>query len=49
MSEEIMKKVMQAIETIKSGLCARVDVNKDVKVYKCKNVIRIDIKVPEEE
>ena len=42
-------KVAEAIETILRGTCKRIDVNKDVKVYECKNVIRIDLKIKEEE
>lgn len=40
------EKVDKAIETILSGVCKRVDIDKDVKVYEVKNVIRIDIKTP---
>lgn len=34
----------QAMDQIQGGLCKRVDVSSDIKVYACKNVIRIDIK-----
>lgn len=37
-------RISEAIKTIQNGLCKRVDVTKDIKVYECKNVIRIDIK-----
>lgn len=37
--------IQRAIELILDGTCKRVDVAEDVKVYECKNVIRIDLKV----
>lgn len=43
---EIVAKVQEAIVVIQQGLCKRVDVNDDIKVYACKNIIRIDIKSP---
>ena len=36
--------IAQAIHNIEHGVCQRVDVNDRIKVYHCKNVIRIDIK-----
>ena len=41
---QVIQKVVRAIETIKDGVCKRVDVNDRIKVYECKNIIRIDIK-----
>ena len=35
----------EAMCLILEGKCKRVDVAPDVKVYECKNVIRIDLKV----
>jgi len=46
MQPEMFEKINKAIETILSGVCKRVDINHDVKVYAVKDVIRIDIKVP---
>lgn len=46
-SEETCIKIASAVQDILEGVCARVDVNKNVKVYECKNVIRIDLKVSE--
>ena len=37
-------KIAEAIKTIQNGYCKRVDVSSDIKVYECKNIIRIDIK-----
>lgn len=38
-------RIFEAIKTIQSGYCKRVDVCDNIKVYECgKNVIRIDIK-----
>lgn len=48
-SKETRKKIEEAVGVILEGICSRVDINKNVKVYECKNVIRIDLKVTEEE
>ena len=42
--DQVIQKVVRAIETIQDGVCKRVDVNDSIKVYECKNIIRIDIK-----
>ena len=42
--DQVIQKVVRAIETIQDGVCKRVDVSDDIKVYECKNIIRIDIK-----
>ena len=36
--------IYNAIHNVESGVCQRVDVNARIKVYQCKNVIRIDLK-----
>lgn len=41
-----VQKIYKAVQTIQDGVCKRVDVNDDIKVYACKNIIRIDIKWP---
>ena len=38
------EKIQKAIEIIRNGVCKRVDVDENTKVYEVKNVIRIDIK-----
>lgn len=38
-------KIEDALCAILEGTCKRVDVNDDVKVYECKNVVRIDLKI----
>lgn len=43
---ETVAKVQEAIVVIQKGLCKRVDVTDNIKVYACKNIIRIDIKNP---
>lgn len=43
--ERYVDQLNQAVETVLSGVCKRVDVDDRVKVYTCKNIIRIDIKV----
>ena len=48
-SKETRKKIDEALGNILEGTCSRVDINKNVKVYECKNVIRIDLKITEEE
>lgn len=40
----VVEKVLEAIDTIQRGICKRIDVNDNVKVYAVQNVIRIDIK-----
>lgn len=47
-SQETCVKIASAVQDILEGVCARVDVNKNVKVYQCKNIIRIDLKVVED-
>lgn len=44
LDQETIQKVVKAIQTIQDGVCKRVDVDNKVKVYECKNIIRIDIK-----
>lgn len=39
-----VQKITKAIQTIQDGVCKRVDVDDNIKVYACKNIIRIDIK-----
>ena len=41
--EDIVK-IQEAIGVIQKGLCKRVDVSDRIKVYACKNIIRVDIK-----
>lgn len=41
-------KIAEALCSILDGYCKRVDVNPDVKVYECKNVVRIDLKIHED-
>ena len=36
--------VVRAMNTIKQGVCKRIDVNEQIKVYECQGIIRIDIK-----
>ena len=37
-------KIFEAIKLVQDGVCKRVDINDYIKVYECKNIIRIDIK-----
>ena len=37
--------IIRAVETVLKGEAHRVDVAPDIKVYECKNVIRIDLKM----
>lgn len=39
-----IQKIAKAIQTIQDGVCKRADVDDNIKVYACKNIIRIDIK-----
>lgn len=38
------EKIQKAIDTIQSGVCNKVEIDKSTKVYRVKNIIRIDIK-----
>lgn len=40
-------KIQEAIEVISRGLCNLLDVSGDIKVYRVKNIVRIDIKLEE--
>lgn len=44
MTEKQLGKIQEAVKLIEQEVCARVDVDDNIKVYRCKNVIRIDIK-----
>ena len=46
--EQNAHNIQEAITTIYNGRCKRVDIGDDIKVYACKNIIRIDIKCKEE-
>lgn len=37
-------KIAEAVKIVLSGVCRRVDIDENVKVYEVQNVIRIDIK-----
>ena len=41
-------KIEEALCSILGGNCKRVEINQDVKVYECKNVVRIDLKIHED-
>ena len=41
-------KIEEALCSILRGDCKRVEINPDVKVYECKNVARIDLKIRED-
>ena len=46
--DEYVEKVIRAIETIQDGVCKRVDISDKIKVYACKDIIRIDLKAYED-
>lgn len=46
---ETRRKIAYAIDSIINGEVARADISKNVKVYECKNVIRIDLKLEDVE
>lgn len=48
-SPQTREHIKSAIEDILKRRCSRVDINPDVKVYACKNVIRVDLKITEDE
>ena len=41
----IVEKLFGAIQRIVEGSFQRVDVSEDIKVYECKDIVRIDIKM----
>lgn len=41
-------KIAEAVNDVLSGRCTKVILSDDVKVYKCTNIIRIDLKITEE-
>lgn len=43
--EANVEDIKRAVGLILEGVCSRVDVSDGVKVYECKNIIRIDLKV----
>ena len=40
--------IIRAVETVLKGEARRVDIAPDIKVYECKDVIRIDLKIADE-
>jgi len=42
------EKISSAIEMLLRGAASKVDVDRQTKVYLCKNIVRIDIKIPSE-
>lgn len=42
------EKIQKAIDTIEAGICKRVDIDANTKVYEVKNVIRIDLKAQDQ-
>lgn len=45
LTPEVYSKIDNAIADLRCGLCTRVDVHADIKVYTVKNIIRVDIKM----
>lgn len=43
--EANVEDIKRAVGMILEGVCSRIDVSDGVKVYECKNIIRIDLKV----
>ena len=41
-------KIVEALWSILECNCKRVEMNQDVKVYECRNVVRIDLKIHED-
>lgn len=48
-SPELINKIARAIYDVKDGECEKVIIGKNTKVYKCANIVRIDLKIVEEE
>lgn len=41
-------KIVEAVKAVQNELCSKVDIDGVIKVYECKNVIRIDVKYEEQ-
>lgn len=46
-TQDTFDKIAKAIQDILDGECSKVIISDDVKVYKCTNIIRIDLKTSE--
>lgn len=46
-NKETSAKIASAIDEILSGKCTKVIISDDIKVYKCTNIVRIDLKISE--
>lgn len=44
LDQSTIDKLQEAINIIADGKCKRVDIAPEIKVYSCKDIIRIDIK-----
>ena len=44
----MLLKIAEAVASILAGTCSKVIINENVKVYQCTNIIRIDLKMREE-
>ena len=42
------EKVANAVQDVLNNVCSKVIISDNVKVYKCTNIIRIDLKVTED-
>lgn len=45
---DTVDKIAGAVQDILDGTCSKIIINDNVKVYKCTDIIRIDLKVTEE-
>ena len=43
----LQERINNAVSEVYNGTCSKVIVNDNVKVYKCTNIIRIDVKIVE--
>ena len=43
--DQLIEKTMRAIELVRGMAVVRVDVNDYIKVYRVKNIVRIDVRV----
>jgi hypothetical protein len=47
-TQETVEKIASAVQVILDGKCSKVVIDDNIKVYECKNIIRIDLKVTED-
>lgn len=45
---DTVDKIARAVQDVLDGVCSKVIISDDVKVYQCTNVVRIDLRIKED-